>query len=460
VLAFTLAVSLATGMGCGLLPAWLRRAQPWQALRTADSPQSTAGRRALRLRAGLIAAQVALSFVLLIAAGLMVRSFVKLARVDAGFAHENVLTAELFPNWTAYGGTHDRIELFSRLLEALEDGPGVVSAAISTTAPFSGNGAGAEIFYFERRPPALGEAIEPAEGVDVEGNPMQGWPVRLVPIGISPDYFATLGIPILEGRMMNGDELAARVPAVLLSDAARRAYWPDSSPVGERIALRPVDSVIPDEWAWHTVVGVVADAKHDGLDRDPPPAFYSSYHSLGWGGRLLVRTSTDAQTMSAYIQQTVARIAPQQPVQNFRTYGGLRSASIAAPRLITLLMSLFAGLALLITVAGIGGVVAFAVGQQRHEIGIRMALGAARGTVLAMVLRQGVAMAVAGLGVGLVTALWFGNLVDSWLFETEPTDPLTFVAVAVILLAATVAASLLPARRATTIDPVVALRTD
>ena len=175
---------------------------------------------------------------------------------------------------------------------------------------------------------------------------------------------------------------------------------------------------------------------------------------------LLVRTTADTETMSSFIQQTLARVAPWQAVQNFQTLQSLRSAALATPKLTTTLIGLFAALAMVITVAGIGGVMAFSVSQRRHEIGIRIALGAERRAVLGTVLHQGLSMVLAGLAFGVLGALWFSNLVAAFLFETEPTDPLTFFAVEVILLLATVIACWLPARRATAIDPVVALRAD
>jgi predicted permease len=460
VLVFTFVVSIATGVVFGVLPASGRRRDPVGVLRESNGPQSSAGRRTLRLRAGLIATQVALSFVLLIGAGLMLRSLAKLAQVETGFAHENVLTANVFPNWSAYPDLADRVGMFTGLLRAIEQGPGVESAAVATTVPFAAGAMGEELFHVDRRPPGLDESIGPVEHPDSEGASQRGWPVELVPIGVSDDYFATLGIPLREGRMLTAEELAVRAPAALISASAARRYWPDDGPLGYRVAIRDPDPQRRGDWVWHTIVGVVSDAKHAGLDREAPRALYSSYRSFGGAGQLLVRTSADAPTMSAYIQETLARVAPEQSVYGFQTYATLRSASMATPRLVTTLLSLFAALALLMTVAGIGGVVAFTVGQRHHEIGIRMALGAARQDVVGMVVRQGLSMVLVGLVVGAAGALWLSRAVASLLFETPPTDPLTFIAVAVVFLAATIAACVFPARRATSIDPVIALRVD
>jgi len=460
VLTFTFAVSAATGILFGVLPALWHRADVALPLREGGGPHSTVGKRALRLRAGLIAAQVALSFILLIGAGLMVRSLMKLARVDTGFAYENVLTANVYPNWSAYETAKDRVDMYRRLLRAMEGGPGVVKVAVSSSVPFSGSLFGDGAYPVDERPPGLDEAVGLMEQQDSAGELQRGWPIELVPIGVSAEYFDTLGIGLLEGRMLTPAELDGDgPPAALLSAAAARRYWPDSSPIGRRIAIPAPDSDGRD-WVWHTVVGVVADAKHLGLERAAPAALFSSYRSFGGAGQLLVRTTADAQTMSAFIQQTVARVAPQQSVYDFQTYARLRSASMATPRLIATLLSLFAGLALLITVVGIGGVVAHSVGLRRHEIGVRVALGARRSQVLGMVLWQGLAMVVIGLAAGALGAVGLGGVVAPRLFETRPTDPLTFASVALVLIVATVVASLLPARRATSIDPVATLRSD
>jgi putative ABC transport system permease protein len=458
VLAFTLLISVATGVAFGALPALWHRADASQALREAGGPRSTTGRRALRLRGGLIALQVALSFMLLIGAGLMVRSLLKLVRVDTGFAHENVLTARVYPNWSAYGGLEERAAMFTSLLQALEEGPGVVSAAVSNTVPFAGNDIAHRTYHVDERPPGLPADAARMEQAGAPDHPQVCWPVDVVPIGVSADYFDTLGITLVEGRMFTPDELAWRKPAVLLSAAAARRYWPGASPLGRQIAIPYPSRERQDEWVWHEVVGVVSDARHAGLQQEAPAALFSSYRSFGGAGLLLVRTSADAQTMSAYIQETLAHIAPQQAVHDFQTYDRLRAAAIARPRLIATLMSLFALLALLITVVGVAGVVAHSVAQRQHEIGIRMALGAEGRTVLASVLRQGVAMVAVGLVAGALGALWMSGAVAALLFQTEPTDPLTFAAVAGVILAATIMACWIPARRATSIDPVEALR--
>ncbi len=457
VLSFTLVVSVITGIAAGVLPGIRSHTDVLHAVRDGAGAQSTTGRGTLRVRSVLIAGQVALSFMLLIGAGLMVSSFVKLTQVDSGFGNENVLTAQVFPNWTEYRNGTERAGLFTDLLNALEGAPGVVSAAVANTVPFAQGGSVGFVFHAEERPPGLGDSVSKSSKAAPDGSLERGWPLTLAPFGVSTHYFDTLGIPLVEGRGLSAAELETRAPVTLLSNSARRLFWGDASPIGARIAIPDPDS---DDWVWHTIVGVVGDARHFGLEIDAPPALYASYRSFGGAGQLLVRTAVDAQAMSAFIQETINKIAPAQSVENFQTYATLRSASIATPKLTATLMALFAGLAMLITVAGLAGVVGFSVSQRTHEIGIRMALGAQRASVVRMVIQQGLTMVFVGLAAGIVGALWFSNLVAGFLFETEPTDPWTFVTVAVVLVAAAVVACLIPARRVTSIDPVLALRVD
>ena len=462
VLAFTLAVSVITGVAAAVLPGFWVHADGPRALREGPSSQMTTGRAPLRLRRLLIAGQVALSFTLLIGAGLLMSSFIKLSRVDTGFDADNVLTAEVIPNWTEYENLDRRTELFTDLLGALETAPGVVSAAVANTVPLAHGMTMLSVYHAEVRPPGLDEMVERARYESPSGTVNHGWPLELSPIGISAGYFRTVGLPILEGRGLTPDEVDGRDAVALMSESARDRYWPDGSPIGARIAIQapPIATSRQGEWEWHTVVGVVADAKHYGLDLETPPAMFASYRSFGGAGLLLVRTTSDTETMSSFIRQTLARVAPLQAVQNFQTLQSLRSTALATPKLTTTLIGLFAALAMVITVAGIGGVMAFSVSQRTHEIGIRIALGAERRAVLGVVLHQGLSMVLVGLAFGVLGALWFNNLVAAFLFETEPTDPLTFFGVGVVLLLATVIACWLPARRATAIDPVVALRAD
>jgi predicted permease len=435
VLAFTFVVAVATGVGFGILPGLSSRLGISSALHEGGGDAATPGRAARRLRGVLIAGQVALSFMLLIGAGLLINSLYKLTRVDAGFANENLLTARVATNWTRY--RHDEVNvLFADLLAAIEQGPGVISAAVSNAIPFAG-GAGIPSDFL------------------VSGA-AEGSPIRLWPIGISSAYFETLGVALLEGRMIRDDEFAARTPVALLSRSARLRYWPEGSPLGARVAIPNHEGLR----TWHTVVGVVADARYQGLASAAPDVLYAPYTSFGGAGQVLVRTSAEPEVMTAFIREAAARVAPQQAVEDFRTFAALRSGYLALPRQITALIGMFAGLALLITVAGIGGIVAFSVSQRSHEIGIRMALGARRNAVVGMVLRQGLSMALAGLAIGVAGAWWSAPLLAPLLFETEPGDPLTFAAAAAVLVAATLVACLLPARRATAIDPVVALRVE
>ena len=457
VLFFTVAISLLTGILAGVLPGMWVRADVLGILRESGGSQSTAGRSTLRARSFLIVAQVALSFMLLIGAGLMINSFFKLSTLDAGFVEANVFAAQISPNWSEYDDLDEEAALYADLIDAMQNGPEVISTAIVNMLPMAHGMTMTAFFLADTRPPGLAASAEPVTDDPETGAVEHGWVVELSFIGISAQYFETVGIPILEGRALTRAEVEGPLPVALVSESARRRYWPGESPIGRKIAFP--DPADRDAIVWHTIVGVAGDARHYGLELEEPEVVFASLLFGGAGG-LLVRTSADATTMRAFIQETVARVAPLQALGYVQTLGAIRSTALATPRLTAALMSLFALLATLITAAGIGGVVAFSVGQRTHEIGIRMALGAERRAVLGIVLRQGLGMVVVGLLFGAVGALWFGGFVNAFLFQTEPTDPLTFAGVAVALFGAAVIACWLPARRATAIDPVVALRAD
>ena len=342
VLLFTFVVSFLTGIAFGVLPGMWVHTDVLAALREGGNAQSTTGRTALRVRGALIAAQVALSFMLLIGAGLLVNSFIKLSRVDTGFGAANVFTAQVSPNWSEYVGPGARAQLYTDLLGALQGGPGVVSAAVANTVPFGHGMIMLSSFLAEERPSGLAASVQIVRHDTGTGVIEEGWPVDLSPIGISANYFETVGIAVVEGRGLTRADVDGPRRVALVSASARRRYWPDESPIGRKIAIGDPTSEF-DTVVWHTIVGVVGDAKHDGLDLEDARALFASYRSFGGAGALLVRTTADTQTMSAFIQETVSRIAPLQAVGNFQTMRSLRSAALATPRVTAALLSLFAG---------------------------------------------------------------------------------------------------------------------
>ena len=434
VLWFTLGISLLTAALVAFVPALSARLNLATSLR--DGGHTTEQRSRHRVRAVLIAGQVAIACVLLVGAGLMLRSLARLQRIDPGFRTENVLLARLSVNWTRYQNQEDARRFFEALLPRLREIPGVMSAGAGSGRPLSGQAPATTGFRIENIPIEEGE-IAPQVATRVA----------------SPDFFRTMGIPLLQGRSFTELDHADAARVGIVNRSLASQYWADSTPVGQRIAVGGNDE-------WITIVGVVGDVRRQGLDAEPLGAIYRPQAQAFWANTLAVRTPYDPRSTARQVKEAVHGVDPEQPVDQFQTLKEIRRASAASPRLTAVLLGLFAGLALAIAATGIGGVIAYSVSQRAGEIGIRMALGAQRAQVVAMVLRQGFWIVLAGLGIGLVGALVLSRFASGLLFETSATDPLTFASVVVVLLGASAAASLLPARRAASIDPTTALRAD
>jgi predicted permease len=435
VLLFTLIVSIATGLVFGSMPALPTGDNLVTALKEGGNSASTASRRQ-RLRSALIVAQVAVSFVLLIGAGLMLRSLIRLQQVDPGFNPENVLTMAVALNWSKYTDDDKERGFYRALLEQVNTHPGVLSAGVSGRVP-------------------LADSRPFNSGFRIEGRPADDGTTPLADVRIvSPGYFPTMGIPLLKGRTFTeGDHEQAPEVAVINQSLARR-YWGNDDPVGSRITF-------DDGASWITIVGVTGDVKQYGLDREVTGELYAPIlQSPILYANLFVRTASDPMGIARQMREAVYAVDPQQPVSDVQTMEQVRSESLASPRLTATLLGLFAALALVITASGIGGVMALWVTQRTHEIGIRMALGASQAKVLRMVLGQGLALVLAGLAAGIVGALALNRMLSGMLFGVAPTDPPTYAAVAVVLLAAAATACLAPARRATSIDPMIALRAE
>jgi predicted permease len=436
VLLFTLLVSLATGVIFGAIPAFTAKPDVVSALNE-GSGRATTGAGGHRVRNLLVVAQVAISLILLTGAGLMIRSFVKLQRVDGGFNAERVLTMLLDLNWSKYDDAEKLRNFHGSLLPRVQALPGVVSAAITRTFPLN------EIGPLNR-------------SLQIEGSPIEEG--QLLPAvdmhTASPDYFQTVGIPLIKGRTFTETDHQDAPPVAIINQSLARHYWKKEEPIGRRIS---VDGGEP----WMTIVGVLGDVKQYGLDSDVEDVIYLPLAQRPFRvTSLVVRTAAEPWSMGRQLTQAVYEVDPEQPVARVRTLEEVRSNSIAAPRLTTVLLGLFAGLALIITAAGISGVLALSVSQRTHEIGIRMAFGATRRDMLKMVLKQGVSLVLIGLALGVGGACVLAHLISGLLFGIEPTDPVTFVAVSLVLVAVAIVASLVPARRATSIDPMTALRSN
>jgi len=441
VLAFAAAVSLLTAVVLSLVPALPSRVSLMQELREGGG-SLTAGSGRLRARSALIVAQVAVSFVLLIGAGLMLRTFVNLLRVDPGFETEQILTARVDLSWSKYRRVEPQLQFADRLLAELRQSPGILHTALASSVPLNA------------QQPIRSRVFLPGSDTTAPAPPVD---VRIV----TPDYFETMGVAILKGRAFSARDRVDAPPVAAVNQALADAIWRGVNPVGEMVRIQ-FASEEPFE-----VIGVVPNVRHEGLASADVPAVYLPYRSSGGRDlRVLVRTTLDRVNAEARLRDVVHELDPEQPVTEVRTLREVRREAMTSPRVTTFLVGGFALLALIITATGIAGVIAYSVTQRTREIGIRIALGADRRQVLGIVMRQGLVMVGIGLLTGAVGALALTRVMGSamagagLLFGIRPTDLGTFLGVGLVLLAVAVAACFTPARRATTVDPITALRCD
>ena len=435
VLVFTLLVSVVTGLIFGTLPALASRVDLVSALKTGGKGSSDAGGRH-RIQSALIVAQVAVSVVLLVSAGLLLLSFYRLQSVDPGFRGDRVMTAEVFGNFTKYPDAQSLRRLYVSTLERLESSPGVVGAAVTNSVPLAGLQPGTTRFQIQGR---TYDAPEDRPTADV----------RVA----SAKYFDTLNIPVKRGRAFT--ELDhENAPQVAMVNETMVRQWEGRDPIGTEISFDNGQN-------WVTVVGIVGDVKAFGLDREAVAQIYRPMRQIGQlAGRVLVRMTGDPASATAIIRSAVHGIDPDLPIENVRTLDEIRDTSLATPRLTAMLLTVFAGLALLVTVTGITGVIAQSVSQRTQEFGLRMALGASQQSVLRMVIGQGLTLVAIGLAIGIVASVGLARVLRSYLYQTTPTDPITFGVVAVAFIVAGTLACLGPAWRATTVDPMTALRAE
>ena len=442
VLLFTAGVSALTAIVFGGLPALLAaRTQPGETLSDVarDTGGGTSGRHVRRV---LVVSEVALAVVLLAGAGLLIRSFQLLRRVDTGFNTGNALTMKMVLPMPKYAKPEARRAFYDEVLQRVEQLPGIESAGVITFLPLSFNGMN---FSFS-----------------VEGQTQPSdmkLPFALYRV-VSPDYFRAMGIPLLRGRFFEANDNAGSQPVVLISQRLAEQYWPNQDPTGKRLKIGPIDS--PN--AWLTVVGVVSDVRQTGLYGDPRMDLYVPYAQERRGfvtpRDLVLRTKGDPASVAAAVRQAVWAVDKDQPISNVQTMDEVFSAAVSRERFQMLLLALFAALALVLACVGLYGVISYAVAQRTHEIGVRMALGAQPLDVLRLVLRQGMVLTIAGLLVGIAVGLVATRVLSDMLFGVTPRDPLTFVGVPLLLLLVAFFACYIPARRATRIDPLAALRCD
>ncbi|HEY0003633.1 MAG TPA: ABC transporter permease [Pyrinomonadaceae bacterium] len=436
VLAFTFAVSLLTGLVFGVVPAWqASKVNLNETLKEGGRSAASAGRH--RLRGLLVIMEVALSLVLLVGAGLMMRSFLRLQQVNTGLNPKNVLTMTVSLPSAKYKEPEKQIAFFQHLLERVHSLPAVESAGAVSNLPLSGSLWGRSLTVEGRPVLSVGEA------------PMINHCVT------TPGYFRSMGIPIIAGRDFTEADTKDALQVTLIDERLAREYWPNESPLGKRIRFGPPESNEP----WFTIIGMVGEVRHERLDQATRKTVYVPYQQIpDRQMTLTIRTTTDPTSLVAAVRQQVKELDPEQPLINVWTMEEVISRAVWQPRLYAILFGVFAGVALILASVGIYGVMSYAVTQRTHEIGIRMALGAQARDVLKMVLGQGLVLVLIGVAVGLGGAFALTRLMASLLYGVSATDPATFSAIALLLIGVALLACYIPARRAMKVDPMVALR--
>ena len=436
VLGFTAGCSLLTGFVFGTVPA-LEASNPDLNETLKEGGRSGSGGGRGRLRSMLVVAEIALSLVLLVGAGLMMRSFISLQNVDPGVNPKGVLTFKINLPGAKYRQAETRVAFFQRLLERVRALPSVLSAGSNSSLPLAGD-------YWGR-------------SLTVEGFPVL--PVGQAPtvnhFVVSPSYFEAMGIRVLKGRDFDERDTKDSQKVAIIDERLARQYWPDADPIGRRVRFGPPE----DNEPWHTIVGVVGEVRHERLDASTRKSVYLPFAQMPVGrSNLAIRTSGRPENLISAVRAQVKELDPDLPIIHVMPMTEVVSMSIWQPRLYTALFGVFAAVALILAMVGIYGVMSYAVSQRTREIGLRMALGAERKDVLKLVVGQGIALAAIGVGVGLVAAVVLTRLMSSLLFGVTATDPITFAAVSVLLTGVALGACFVPARRAARVDPMVALR--
>ena len=438
-LGFTLLISLLTGLGFGLLPALqATRLDPQYALKEGGT-KATEGLRRRGARNLLVISELALAQVLLIGAGLLIMSFLRLQAVEPGFNPENLLTARLSLSVSKYKEQNKKIVFYDQVLERLRAVPGVRSAALVMNLPLSGSNMNRG-FQVEGRPEP-----KPDENITVDYQV------------ISPGYFSTMQVPLVRGRAFTDADNEGAPRVAIVNDVMARKYFPGEDAIGKRIAFGDAEK----EDSWRTIVGIAGDVRHESIDEPPFPGAYTPYRQdrESWSRMgLVLRAEADAGLLASVLRKEVMAVDPDQPVSNIQTMEQLMAASITRPRFVMLLLGLLSLIALVLAAVGIYGLMSYSIVERTHEIGIRMALGAQEADVLRMVVGQGLKLIAVGLFIGVAGAFLLTRLMSSLLYGVSAVDPLTFGAVSLLLTLVALLACYVPARRATRVDPMVALR--
>ena len=433
---FALATSIVTGWLFGLVPALqLVRVELQSGLKEGGRG-SGGGARWNRMRGGFVVVQVAFSILLLISAGLLIRSFGKLLESEVGFESKNLLTLEYRLPRSKYTQADAPWNFHRQVLDRVQQIPGVKSVALIRSLPFSGNGATNGIALLDRPAPLAGH--EPQVGFNVS----------------TPGYFGTAQIPLIQGRHFSDEDRAGTPMVFLINQTMARRFWPGQDPIGKQIKIL-------EDGTSGAIVGIVGDTKQYRLNDEPAPQVYASYSQQPvYFATLVVRTNVEPMSLSEPVRQAIWRVDPDQPMWKIRSVQFLVERSVADRKFLLALMLVFAALALALTVIGLYGVISYLVNQRTQEIGIRMALGAQMRHIMQLILKQGVMLVFLGVVIGLSAAAVLTRLMAHLLYNVSATDPLTFAAIGFLLTVVALVACYLPARRAAQVDPVIALRSE
>jgi putative ABC transport system permease protein len=437
VMAFTLGVSLLTGLVFGLVPA-LESSKPDMNESLKEGGRgSTGGRRGSRVRNLLVVSEIALSLVLLICAGLMIRSFVRLQAFDLGFNPNNLITMHVQLPGSKYRNEQQAVDFFQRLFKRLESAPGV-QAAGGISSIFLSDTPNSTTFTIEGRPPQ-----PDAERVEV--------PVD----GVTSNYFRVMGIPLLKGREFDDRDVIGSTPVAIINETFARRFFADEDPVGKRFVYGNPDPRNP----WITIVGVVADTRRTGFEKAVrPETFLPQYQNPDTALTIVARTASDPAGFANTLRGEVWAVDKDQAVYDIKTMDQTLSEMTSRRRFTMTLLGVLAGAALILAAMGIYGVISYSVTQRTHEIGIRLAMGAQTSDVLRLIVGQAARLAFEGVSVGLVASFSLTRFMSSLLYGVSATDPLTFAAISLVLTGVALGASYVPARRAMRVDPIVALR--
>jgi len=436
VLGFTLLISVLTGLIFGLAPAlsFSRRSDLNETLKEGGR-SSGASAAHNRMRSILVVAEVALSLLLLVGAGLLIKSFLKLSQVETGFDASSVMTMRLALPQGKYAEAQRRADFYHQLIERTQALPGVEEAGVISELPLSGQN-NDTYFALEGQPLAYASSGENLANARTA----------------SPDYFRAMGIPLIKGRFFTDQDRIAAPHVVIISETFARQFFADTDPVGHRLTID-----IGEPWTGE-IIGVVGNIRHRSLAAEPFREMYTNIEQTPRGMvNLVVRTRNDPESVVAAIKKEVQALDPDLPIYNPKTMQERVSESASAPRFRTLLLALFAALALVLAAVGIYGVISYSVTQRTHEIGIRMALGAQPKDILKLVVGHGVVLALVGVTIGLVGAFLMTRVMASLLFGVSATDPVTYTVVSLLLMTVALIACYIPARRAMKVEPMVAL---